>query len=268
MSRRLLNIINNAVTKDLPDNKKFVVDLMSAIERSDAIGKRKPSKWYKPSSLHCMRDMYFTRCGADLDTDHTEYNALGMADTGTRRHEAIQAVLLQMRNLGYDWEYLDVAKYVYDKQKEGKCLSLTVGAAEGAETHLYDNTLNLSFRCDGIIRKISTNEYYLFEFKNQTSFKYATKENGHIDEEHHNQVICYCTALDLDKAFVVYENRDICTLECPEIFEVTQEMKNKLVSYIMECEGYVERLIAPPKTTNPKDCRWCKHKTICKKVGN
>ena len=266
MSRRLLNIINNA-SSTLPDNKKFLVDIMSAIERSNAIHRRKGSTWYKPSSLACMRDMYFTRCGADQDPERTEYTLIGMADTGTRRHEAIQDILLQMKELGYNWEYVDVADYVEKKQKFGKCKSLKIVGKEGAETKLFDEVLKISFRCDGIIRKISTNEYFLFEFKNQTSFKYSTKENGHIDEAHRDQVICYCTALDLDKAFVVYENRDTCYLECPEIFEVTEEMKQYLTGKIFECEGYVERMIAPPKTNNIKACKWCRHKNICKKVG-
>ena len=91
--------------------------------------------------------------------------------------------------------------------------------------------------------------------------------NNHCLEQHHNQVICYCTALDLDKAFVTYENRDICTLEVPEVFEVTQDMKNWLVNYISECEGYVERLIAPPKTEDSINCRFCQYKNICRKVG-
>ena len=65
----------------------------------------------------------------------------------------------------------------------------------------------------------------------------------------------------------MYENRDICTLEVPEVFEVTQDMKNWLCNYISECEGYVERMIAPPKTENSNNCRFCKYKGICKKVG-
>lgn len=264
MTRKLLNLINNR-SKDLEPNKKFLVDVMTSIERLDSSNRRKPSRYYKPSSLKCMRNMYFTRVGADTDKADSQYSMIGMADTGTRRHEAIQDVLLQLKELGTDWEYVDVAKYVENKQKFGKCKNLKVKGVAGAETHLIDTTLNLSFRCDGIIRRISTNEYYLFEMKNVTSFKYAKVENQPL-EEHHNQVICYCTALDLNKAFVLYENRDFCTLECT-LFEVTEDMKEWLVSYIMECEGYVERLIAPPKVDDSKVCRYCNYKTICRKIS-
>ena len=264
-SRRLLNIINNA-NSNLPANKKFLNDLMRAVERYDMQNSRKGSRYYKPSSLKCMRNMYFTRCGAPQDSTSSEYNAIDMADTGTRRHEGIQEILLAMQGLGYDWKYLDVAKYIEEKQKYGKCLSLEVKGRAGAETHLIDKALNTSFRCDGIVRRISTNEDYLFEFKNVISFKYGQVDK-HILDEHHKQVICYCTSLDLDKALVLYENRDTCELNVPEIFEVTQEMKNSLSGYITECEGYVERMIAPPKCVESKTCRWCPYKQICQKVG-
>lgn len=264
MSRRLLNLINNN-QPSLPPNKKFLVDVMSCIERTEQQDRRKGSNYYKPSSLHCLRNMYFTRTNAPTDPETSEYNAIGMADTGTARHEYLQKALLNLQTLGYDWKYLNVADYVTEKQKYGKCRSLLVKGTQGAETHLIDTTLNLSFRCDGIVRRISTNEDFLWEFKNVVSFKYNQLEN-HCLEQHHNQVICYCTALDLDKAFVMYENRDVCSLEVPEVFEVTKEMKTWLCNYISECECYVERMIAPPKTEDTKNCRWCKYKGICKKV--
>lgn len=265
MSRRkLLNMINNTA-KGLPANKKFLADVQSAIVRVNTNNRRKGSKWYKPSSLVCMRNMYFARVGAEQDITSEDYNGIGMADTGTRRHEAIQEVLLEMKDLGYDWEYVDVEQYIAKKQEQGKCKNIKVLGSAGAETHLMDLTLKTSFRCDGIIRRISTDEYFLFEFKNQVSFKANGKTK--VDEAHHDQVTCYCTSLDLDKAFVLYENRDVCSLECPEIFEVTKEMKDNLISKIMECEGYVERLIAPPKHENDKPCKWCRYKGMCRKVG-
>lgn len=265
MSRRLLNLINSS-QKSIPANKKFLQDVMSAIERDSIETRRKGSRWYKPSSLKCMRNMYFTRCGAEQDNTPTEYNSISMADTGTRRHEAIQEVLLKMKDMGYDWEYVSVSDYVKKKQSFGKCLSLHIKGECGAETALFDDTLKISFRCDGIIRRISTNEYYLFEFKNVISFKYGQLD-GKALEQHHKQVVCYCTALDLDKAFITYENRDNCSLEVPEIFEVSQEMKNDLSDYINECEGYVERMIAPPKCDDTSACRWCQYKSVCRKIS-
>lgn len=262
--RKLSRLINQAVVAQ-PLNKAFLTDLMSAIEQHDKKHRRKPSQYYKPSSFVCLRQMYFMRVGETPDDMRTEYNAVGMADTGTRRHEAIQEVLMEMKDLGYDWEYLDVAEYLAEKHSQGKCLDIEVVGKRGAETKLFHKTLNISFMCDGILRRVSTGRDYLFEFKNQVSFKYNGKEC--VDKEHIDQVSTYCMALDLDEAFVVYENRDTCNLECPEIFQVTEEMKQRQVDKILECESYVERLIPPPAHNTTKPCRWCSYQTSCKKVG-
>ena len=268
MSRRsIVDLINNSA-KELPANRKFQSDVMSAIERVDLLSQRKGSNFYKPSSLACLRNMYFTRIGAEQDNTTSSYQGIGMADTGTRRHEAIQDVLLQLKDLGYDWEYLDVAEYVLAKQAEGKCQSIEILEKCGAETHLRDNFLHTSFRVDGVVRRISTNEYFLFEFKNQTSFKYRGKQM--VDPEHVMQVTCYCQSLDLNKALVLYENRDVCELICPEVFEVTDVMKQELcVDRILECESYVERLEVPPKPLDEKKakCQWCSYTHECRKAG-
>jgi hypothetical protein len=209
--------------------------------------------------------MYFMRIGVEPDAIRTEYTAIGMADTGTRRHEAIQEVLLKMEGLGFDWRYVDVEQYITEQKAKGKCLTLQVMGRKGAETRLFDTALNLSFMCDGIIQQISTGRYFLFEFKNQVSFKYNNKNA--VDEEHTHQVSIYCAALELEDVFVVYENRDITEITCPELFHVTPEMKQKSVEKIFVCEGYVEKLVPPPMHTTTKPCRWCRYQTECRRAG-
>lgn len=257
-------LINQAVNAQ-PIHKAFVNDLMSAIERYDLENRRPSSKSYKPSSLGCMRQMYFMRIGTVQDKTREEYNGIGMAKTGSARHEHIQEVLTAMKDMGYDWEYVDVETYVLAKQAEGKLLNITIVGKQGAETKLYDHALHTSFLCDGIILDRKSERYYLFEFKNQISFKYANKKA--VDEAHELQVSAYCTSLDLTEAFVVYENRDSCELICPELFQVSRVRKAALVNRINECEGYVERQVPPPKTTDTKMCRWCKYKSSCTKAG-
>lgn len=262
--RKLSLLIHQAVTEQ-PLNKAFLTDLMSAIEANEQKNRRKPSQWYKPSSFVCLRQMYFMRIGETPDVTRTEYTGIGMADTGTRRHVAIQEILEKMEKLGYDWKYLDVADYIKSKQAEGKCLDIEIVGKRGAETKLFHKTLNISFMCDGILQRLSTGRCYLFEFKNQVSFKFNGKEA--VDAEHIDQVSTYCMALDLDECFVLYENRDTCALECPELLTVTPEMKQRQVDKVLECESYVERLIPPPAHCNTKPCRWCQYQTPCKKHG-
>ena len=144
MSRRLVTMIKNS-SKYLPDNKRFLLDTMKSIELTANENRRKGSNWYKPSSLHCMRNMYFTRVGAEQDSTPAEYNSQGMADTGTDRHERIQNALMNLKRFGFDWEYMDVEEYVKKKQNEGKCLTLIVKGKQGAETLLFDTALKISF---------------------------------------------------------------------------------------------------------------------------
>lgn len=266
MSRKgLINaIIESNVDKSV--NKIFESDVMRAIEKTDKINSHKPSKWYKPSYLNCLRQMYFMRTEAEIDDTVNVYNSISMADTGTRRHVAIQNILKQMKDLGYDWEYINVADYIDMQHEVGKCSHIKVVGEFGAETKLFDSAYGVSFMCDGIIRRISTDEYYLFEFKNQVSFKSKTKDN--VDKEHFNQVIAYCAELDLNKALVLYENRDTCTLQCPVVFVVDTAMKLAYYTRLLECDSYVERIKVPPKTKDSKICTWCSYKLECRKAGN
>lgn len=260
MARRIGKLIKMASDKQ-PVNKLFLRDVMAAIEKINLAGRRKPTKTYKPSSFSCLRQMYYQIIGAEIDKIVEPYNGIGMADTGTRRHEAIQGVLTKMDSLGFRWEYMDVGEYIEAQQRKGKCKDIVVRNRRGYEVALFHSGLNMSFMCDGIIRDNDEGEYYLFEFKNQASFKYRGKE--HIDKEHEDQVSAYCMALELDRSLVLYENRDTCELECPEVFEVTEEMKKKQVAKILECDSYVAKNTPPPKTEDKKLCRWCKYKTVC-----
>ena len=273
-TRRKLGKLVTASVKAQPLNKAFLTDVMAAIEILDRKGRRMPSRTYKPSSMVCMRQMYYQVTGEKPDESRTDYASVGMADTGTRRHVAIQEALDKMAELGFEWKYLDVEEYLREKWAQGKCLDIQVQGKRGVETSLRHKALNISFMCDGIVRHIPTGEDFLFEFKNQISFKYQhdDKEPGavsksHVDEAHEDQVCTYCMALDLDRALVLYENRDNCNLECPEVFEVTQEMKQARVDKILECDSYVERQVPPPMHQDKKPCRWCQYQTACKKSG-
>ena len=273
-TRRKLGKLVTASVKKQPLNKAFLTDVMSAIEVLDRKGRRMPSKTYKPSSMVCMRQMYYMVTGEKPDESRTDYASVGMADTGTRRHVAIQEAITAMAELGYNWKYLDVEEYLREKWALGKCLDIQVVGKRGVETQLRHKTLNISFMCDGIVRYIPSGEDFLFEFKNQISFKYGhdDKQPGavaksHVDEAHEDQVCTYCMALDLNRALVLYENRDNCNLECPEVFEVTDEMKQARVDKILECDSYVERQVPPPMHHDKKPCRWCQYQTACKKHG-
>lgn len=246
-------------------NEMFLKDVQSVIEKSDSMKHSgKPSRTYKPSSCVCLRMMYFMVTGADLDPGRTDYQSIGMADTGTRRHVAIQEALMQLSELGYDWEYIDVEEYIKDKQLNGKCSDIIIVGKSGPETKLRNTKLNMNFMCDGIMRQKSTGRYILFEFKNQISFKANNKED--VDTEHKPQAALYCLNLDLEDVFFLYENRDNCELHC-FLLHISDEDKNAQLAKLQECDTYVENLIPPPRHKDLKPCRWCSYKVMCKRCG-
>ena len=108
----------------------------------------KPSRTYKPSSLRCLRNMYYQVTGADLDpVGSKSSDVIGICESGTDRHERIQHVISKMSSFGVDCEFIDVAKYVEDNN-----LPLKVISKKDYETKLLDESRNLIFLCDGLIR--------------------------------------------------------------------------------------------------------------------
>lgn len=254
--------------QEKPPHTAFMLDLMHGIEEHSAATRRAGSNYYKPSSMTCQRQMFYTRSGAEKDLKRQGYQGVGMADTGTRRHEAIQEVLEVIDKYGFPWKYWDVEEFLkLHRWPKGLCKNLKVVGKQGGETALRDDVLFVSFRCDGIIEHLEDttgDPFYLFEFKNQISYS-AQNKNGMIDEKHHAQVNTYGMEFELNKAFVTYENRDNCALEVPETFAITQQAKDGIIDLLLETESYVERGIAPPSSKNKsaKFCQYCDYATQC-----
>lgn len=254
-----------------PVNQKFVADVTHAIEELNHRNRRSGSKNYKPSSMTCLRNMYYGRTGAPRDEDRDGYQGIGMADTGTRRHEAIQEVLVAMQELGFPWKYWDVGEFLSGyRWPQQRCLNLKVVCKDGAETLLRDEVLHLSFKCDGIMEYLEDDTgdpFFLFEFKNQIEFKAQKKATyAHIDEEHEAQVGTYGMEFELDKALVMYENRNALDLYVPEVFWIAPELKQEQLDKLLEAESYAERGIPPPKppiVAGKNPCKWCGYKNQC-----
>ena len=259
----LLNGTVGKIGDNISCNEAFLREITSAI-----VQKRKrtraPSSSYSPSGMNCIRQMYYKRRKVVPEQDTTVYTDVGMADTGTSRHETIQEVLVWMTQHGSRFKYIDVDRYIEEKQKRGKLLNIVVEGKSGAETKLHDSKRDIRFRCDGIIYDSRTKEFYLFEFKNQISSSAVGK--ACVDMKHHCQVDCYGALLDLNKAFVLYENRDTCQLYLPEIYEIKEYNKLSILKKIDDCEYAARHGVVPDKPTNlsPSDCRWCQYKKQCK----
>ena len=120
----LANVLNlvDAAVEELPIERQFLNDLVASIEITDMKGQRKPTPSYKPSSLHCIRNMYFQITGAELEGERATSELIGICESGTDRHERIQNAVAEMSNNGIDCEYIDVQEYIETKHKEGQLL--------------------------------------------------------------------------------------------------------------------------------------------------
>lgn len=263
-SQALLNVLNlvDASREELPIEQQFLSDLKASIEKQDEKGLRKPSQSYKPSSLHCIRNMYFQITGAEASGDRATSELVGICESGTDRHERIQNAVALMKDTGIDCEYLDVGDYVNAQHEAGKLLDIKVISKQGNETKLFNTALNMSFLCDGVIKY--KGKIYIFEFKTEVSTKFWDRQE--INPDHILQGTAYSLNLDIPKVLFLYECRDNCSKKA-YMLEVTDKMKQDLVGKITECDGYVSRFICPPKPedVSKKACSYCGYSELCRR---
>ena len=257
--KSICRLIDQANDK-LPPAQSFLTDLKKSIEMSADEDRRKPSQTYKPSSMKCIRNMYYQRAGVEPDVELSSYCSVGICNSGSDIHIRIQTAVENMKKHGIDCEYIDVADYVKSRNLD----YLEIVSKSGMETKLFHKTLNMSFMCDGIIRY--NHHYYILEIKTEASFKWSTRTD--TDPAHYNQGTAYSVAFQLPEVMFLYINRDILDMKA-YLFVPTNEMKENLVGTIEDCEGYVNRMICPPKPEDlPRNvCQYCGYKTQCRKDG-
>lgn len=258
----LKNVIRliDSVKETLPPEQDFLSDLKRSIEITADKDQRLPSKTYKPSGMNCIRASYYQVSGVQPDPSSSNYTSVGICNSGTDIHVRVQTAVDQMKDNGIECEYIDVADFVRSRN----LTDLEIVSKQGVETKLYHKKFNMSFMCDGIIRY--KGHYYILELKTENSYKFMNRKD--VDPSHHHQATAYSLAFGLDQVLFVYISRDVLDMKA-FMFNVTDEMKESLVGYIEECDGYVSRMIPPPKPEDiaKKTCTYCMYKSQCKKDG-
>ena len=262
--KSICRLIDQANDK-LPPAQSFLTDLKKSIEMTADKDRRKPSQTYKPSSMKCTRNMYYQRAGVEPDVELSSYCSVGICNSGSDIHLRIQQAVSQMKDNGIDCEYIDVSEYVKSRNLDYLEIVKKPDPENGEyETKLFHKTLNMSFMCDGIIRY--NNHYYVLEIKTEASFKWSTRTD--TDPSHYPQATAYSISFGISDVMFLYINRDILDMKA-YLFVPTNEMKENLVGTIEDCEGYVNRMICPPKPADlPRNvCQYCGYKTQCRKDG-
>ena len=218
----------------------------------------KPTRRYKPSSMNCLRSMYYQIIGADLDKQQQKSgDFFGICESGTDRHKRIQYAITQMQNYGVDCEYIDVASYIEEKGIQ----NLVIEGQEEFETKVYDKDRNIIFLCDGLLRY--NGELYILEIKTESSYKWL--DRSYVDDKHRNQAYTYSLELGVDKVLFFYENRDVCTKK-PYVLTVTDDDRKYIEKRVSDCDDYVSKHVVPPveEHITSRICQYCDYRTVCK----
>lgn len=250
----------DSVKEDATPEQSFLGDLKRSIELTNDKSIREPSRTYKPSSMTCIRNMYYQVTGQAQDPQASNYTLVGICNAGTDIHERVQKYVADMVNNDIDCEYIDVAEFVKQRGLD----YLEVVEKKGMETKLYNKTLNMSFLCDGIIRY--RGKYYILELKTESSYKWQGRKG--VDPKHYAQGTAYSLMFKIDEVMFVYISRDILDMKA-FMFKPTDEMRGELVNKILECDNYATEGKVPPKPDDvPKSsCEYCAYRSTCRMEG-
>lgn len=249
--KSLTNLIKSA-SRGSGIEAQFLNDLIRHIER---VGNKEVSKTYKPSSMNCIRNMYYQVMGHSTEESDSNYELIGIGESGTDRHERIQSIIVELCKNSNRYEWIDVESYI----KENNLINTQVVKKEKYETKCLYKPLNISFKCDGIIK--IENIYHILEFKTESFFKFQNR--AEVADEHTNQASCYSLAFDIENVLFIYENRDCCSKKA-YIYKVSSAKKNEIKNKILKCEEHKKKNIVPEKEIN-KSCQYCNYKVRCKK---
>ena len=245
---RLFNSPTQTIAAD------FLRWLEHSIEDSAKSVKKVKSVYYKPSSLNCLRMMYFYRTQTEVDDILRPASALGILESGQDRHLRIQQAVSVMQKQGYKCEWIDVGSYI----EQHNLVDLEVIARKTFETVVHHKTLDLLFLCDGLLK--INGVYYLLEIKTESSLSFYNRLD--VANEHKHQATCYSLAFGIDQVIFIYENRDTCVKKA-FLFTVSQALKNEVISLITQCNTAVEQQQIPLRI-ECKACTYCDYKKKCK----
>ncbi len=236
---------------------KFLNEFIRTIQANQRTGI--PSKTYKPSSMGgCSRSIYYELTGAPTDGVPEDYSFTGICESGTARHETLQNYVMQMKDAGFEWEWVDPAEYVSEK----KIPHMQVVERSGNEVKFYNDLYNMRFLCDGIVKL--GDRYFILEFKTESCYKFDKHDDAW--KAHKMQATCYSLCFDIDDIIFIYENRDVCTKKA-FLVTVTDEMKDEVEEKIAEIDMAIDEGYVPDKEDSASECQYCDYKRQCRQDG-
>lgn len=260
MSRvNLMTMLKNATQPKTDYSKKFCTDFIFAIEKLANDNNRLPTPTLKPSSLRCLRSGFFQVKEAPCNSS-SSYNLVGICEGGTFIHEMVQSKVVQMKEMGVDWEYINVADYVREHKLDLSILKECDFEKGNFETKLQHNEYNVRFLADGIIKH--KDKYFILEIKSISSNGFFKLKE--VPEKYKTQAVSYSMLLGLDTVIFLFVDRDLFNMKA---FEYTPSLKEKHqwledLTYVNDC---VKDNIVPKKPiqASPHFCAYCNYKALC-----
>lgn len=252
MSFKSIGARVKAARGDNPTASLFLNDLNYSIMQQ--MKPYTPSATFKPSALTCTTLMYWHVTGEPQTDSSESVTGLGMMESGTDRHERLQAHIDQMCELTV-WEYVDVEQWI----QENNITDVEVRGKKGYETKCYSPKYNLSFQVDGILRNVETGDTYILEIKTEGMGKHnkrTTFEEGHLE-----QATAYGHVLNINQVMFLYECRD--TLNKKAYVGIITEL---LVSMLLDKFAEVNRMVEAGKPVICEVfwlCKYCNYRTLC-----
>lgn len=236
---------------------KFLNEFIRTIQANQREGL--PSKTYKPSSMGgCSRSIYYELTGAPTDGVPDDYTLMGICESGTSRHETLQNYVMQMKEQGFEWEWVDPAEYVASKELP----HMEVVERSGNEVKFYNDLYNMRFLCDGIVKL--KDKYFILEFKTESCYKFDKHDDAW--KAHKMQATCYSLCFGIDDVIFIYENRNVCTKKS-FLVTVTEEMKDEVEEKIAEIDMAIDEGYVPEKEESASECQYCDYKRQCRQDG-
>lgn len=237
-----------ASSLERPENR-LVRDLISTIENTQR--PYKPSRWYKPSGLGCVKKMYFERIGEPI-VQKGGFQLIGMGEVGTHRHEDLQEYFFKMQKVNKELKWINVEEYLKENPVEGTIVDNSF-IKNKYETKCKNELLQLSFLSDGLIEYEGT--LYILEIKTESMFKFNKQEKQFPD--HEIQAACYAMSLGVKDVMFLYEDRDSLDKKMYH-FTVTEDIEDYVVERIQYVEDCVRKGTEPKEKCSSSYCQYCK----------
>ena len=251
-------------TTDLEAN--FLRDFNKALLSKESV-QHHPKGLFRPSSIHgCARMLYLQQMGYEQDEkdvdDEWVYKLISICECGTDRHTRIQEVVQHMQELGLV-KIVDIEEQVKEANKLGLDTQFVKWNEDRTEARCKSERYHMYFQPDGLI------EYQgvkcILEIKTANGFKFKkVKSSGRPVADHIEQATCYATMLGVDYILFVYEDNNFKE-KFVHLHKVDDFDKRKMAHKVDKMVKYLADEELPPMEKDK--CTYCKHKTVCKELG-